>query len=69
MFLSVWDFSAIAPIVIASGGIVSDIFGENLDLNRKDSTFVHHKGFLFSTSKELHAIVIDTFKPYAKDFS
>lgn len=67
--VSVWDFSGIAPIVLSSGGMVSDIFGDALDLNRADSTFVHHKGFLFSTSSELHSIVIDSFKPYAKDFS
>jgi 3'-phosphoadenosine 5'-phosphosulfate (PAPS) 3'-phosphatase len=66
--VSVWDFAGIAPIVQAAGGFVSDIFGNPLDLNRKDSTFVHHHGFLFSTSKELHDLVINTFQPYAKDF-
>jgi 3'(2'), 5'-bisphosphate nucleotidase/myo-inositol-1(or 4)-monophosphatase len=60
--VSVWDFAAIAIIVKESGGYVSDIYGNPLELNRKDSTLMHHKGFLLTTSKELHELTLETFK-------
>lgn len=46
---SLWDFSASACIVAASGGWVSDIFGRPLDLNRPDSTFMNHRGVLYAS--------------------
>jgi len=45
--VSLWDMAATAAIVSGAGGHVSDVFGHPLELNRKESTYVHHKGFLY----------------------
>lgn len=45
--VSLWDLAGIAPIVTGAGGFVSDCYGEPLELNRKESIYAHHKGFLF----------------------
>ena len=62
--VSLWDLAAISAIVTATGGHVSDIYGNPLDLNRKDSTFVHHRGFLFATSTEIAETTLNTFSKY-----
>jgi fructose-1,6-bisphosphatase/inositol monophosphatase family enzyme len=59
-----WDLSAIAAIILAAGGYVSDIFGNPLDLNRKKSTFIHHKGFVFTGSKEMGNATVSAFKKF-----
>ena len=50
---SIWDFAASSCIVKEAGGIASDFYGNPLDLNRKDSTFMNHKGAIFATSAAL----------------
>jgi fructose-1,6-bisphosphatase/inositol monophosphatase family enzyme len=62
--VSLWDLSAIAAIILAAGGYVSDIFGNPLDLNRKKSTFIHHKGFVFTSSKEMGNATVSAFKQF-----
>jgi fructose-1,6-bisphosphatase/inositol monophosphatase family enzyme len=62
--VSLWDFAAITTIVKAAGGFVSDIYGEELDLNRADSSFVHHNGFLMATSKEIAHTTLQTFQKF-----
>lgn len=66
--VSLWDFAAIAAIVKHSGGHVSDMYGNPLDLNRKDSTILHHKGFLMTTSGELANDTLSTFKKFHSEF-
>lgn len=50
---SLWDYSATACIFNELGLIASDIYGERLELNRADSTYMNHKGFIFSSDIEL----------------
>tara|TARA_R110002096_G_scaffold42143_4_gene113608 strand:- start:25832 stop:26689 length:858 start_codon:yes stop_codon:yes gene_type:complete len=50
---SVWDFAATACIVKAAGAIATDMHGDELELNRADSTFMNHGGVLFATDEEL----------------
>ena len=52
---SVWDFSASAALFNEMGMIASDVYGEPLDLNRSDSTFMNHRGVLFATDESLAA--------------
>lgn len=59
---SIWDYAATACIYNETGQHVSDIFGQPLDLNRKDSTFLNHKGILFSPNNEMAQWAIDWFK-------
>ncbi|MDA3927421.1 MAG: hypothetical protein PF541_00555 [Prolixibacteraceae bacterium] len=50
---SLWDFAASACIFSEMGLHVSDYNLDNLDLNRPDSTFMNHRGILFSSKKQL----------------
>lgn len=54
---SLWDFAATAALATASGSImVSDITGRPLDLNRKDSNFMNHRGALYASRGEYDAL-------------
>ena len=44
---SIWDFAATACIFTELGVPVSDIYGNKLDLNSKESTFMNNYGVLF----------------------
>lgn len=50
---SLWDYAATACIFKEAGAFVSDIYGNQLDLNRPDSTFMNHRGILYSTDRKL----------------
>lgn len=62
---SLWDYAATACLFEEAGATVCDVFGEPLDLNRADSTFMNHRGALYATDESLaqriHEI-IDTFR-------
>lgn len=47
--VSLWDLAGIASVVGGMGGAVSDAYGMPLELNRRDCTYAHHKGFLFAS--------------------
>lgn len=46
---SVWDYAATARLFEEAGGIVTDIHGGCLDLNRPDSHFMNHRGVIYSS--------------------
>ncbi len=46
---SLWDMAATACLFDEAGAVASDIHGARLDLNRADSTFMHHRGVLYAT--------------------
>jgi len=48
---SLWDYAATACIFDELDCIALDSFGEILDLNRKVSTFMNHRGILFSSER------------------
>lgn len=50
---SVWDFAATACLFQEAGAVAADMFGGALELNRAESTFMHHRGVLFSTDETL----------------
>lgn len=50
---SIWDYSATACIFAEAGGFASDIYGNPLDLNRAESTFMNHRGVVFASDKQL----------------
>jgi len=55
---SLWDFAATATIFSELGAWVSDINGNALDLNRKESTFMNHNGVLYSSDSELSKKIV-----------
>lgn len=50
---SLWDYAASASVLSEAGAVVSDMYGNPLDLNRADSTFMNHRGILYASHKEL----------------
>ncbi len=60
---SIWDFAATACIVREAGAWVSNIHGGELDLNRRDSTFMNHQGVVFASSEQLASTLIDGLSP------
>ncbi|WP_096086517.1 3'(2'),5'-bisphosphate nucleotidase CysQ family protein [Agaribacterium haliotis] len=50
---SLWDFAASACIAREAGAWVSDIHGQTLDLNRRESTYLNHRGILYASSHAL----------------
>lgn len=52
---SLWDFAATACVFDEIGAVATDITGRPLDLNRADSTFMHHRGVLFATDADIAA--------------
>lgn len=64
---SLWDYAATACLYEESGAVVSDVFGDSLDLNRADSTFMNHRGALYATNKELAKRVRDIITKYIVD--
>lgn len=59
---SLWDFAAAACIFNESGAVATDIFGQPLDLNRADSTFMNHRGTLFASDQALAQQIIDLYR-------
>jgi fructose-1,6-bisphosphatase/inositol monophosphatase family enzyme len=54
---SLWDFAATACICSEAGAFVCDYKGQVLELNKADSTFMNQNGVIFSTEKELVAVI------------
>ena len=55
---SIWDFAATACIACETGTWVSDIHGQPLALNRRDSTFMNHKGVIFASNNTIAEFLI-----------
>lgn len=53
---NLWDYSASSLIVQEAGGYASDFFGDPIELNRKESTYLNHKGILMTTDQALTEI-------------
>ena len=50
---SLWDYAATACIFREAGAVATDMRGAALDLNRRDSTFMNHRGILYASSHEI----------------
>ncbi len=54
---SLWDFAATAAIFNECSAVASDFYGQPLELNRAESTFMNHRGVLYATNAALAAEV------------
>ena len=45
---SLWDYASTACMFSELNAFASDIYGQPMDLNRADSTFMNHRGLLFA---------------------
>jgi myo-inositol-1(or 4)-monophosphatase len=52
---SLWDFAATACLFKQAAAPVSDFNGQPLDLNRRDSSFMNHRGVIYSSCWQLSA--------------
>jgi len=50
---SLWDFAASTAIFDACGAVACDFYGQPLELNRVESTFMNHRGVLYATDAVL----------------
>ena len=50
---SIWDYAATACLFEEAGAVVGDVYGDPLDLNRSDSTFMNHRGAIYATDQFL----------------
>jgi len=57
-----WDFSASACLFNEMNANVSDIYGQNLDLNRADSIFMNHRGVLYAPDESLAKLIVGIYK-------
>lgn len=60
---SIWDFAATACIAQEAGAWASNIHGQPLALNRRDSTFMNHEGVIFASNNQIAHRLIDTLNP------
>lgn len=58
---SLWDYAATACLFAEMNGQVSDMYGNALDLNRADSTFMNPGGVLYASSAEIAQCIRDDF--------
>lgn len=58
---SLWDYAATHCIFNSVGAYVSDIFGNPMELNRKESTFMNHHGLIYATDRNMAEIIFACF--------
>ena len=59
---SFWDFSATSCLFTEIGANVSDIYGNDLELNREGSCFMNKQGVIYASSLELAERVREIYK-------
>ena len=60
---SIWDYAATACIAREArtetrSAWVSNVFGQDLELNRRESTFMNHQGVIFASNKQIAELLI-----------
>ncbi len=58
----IWDFAATACLFNETTAVVSDIYGQPLDLNRPDSTFMNHRGIIYASDTQLAKQIIALYQ-------
>jgi len=60
--VSVWDLAATSCVVAEAGGVACDVFGDPLDLNHRENTYCHHKGYILASHRALADAAIAGFR-------
>ena len=63
---SLWDYAATACLFHEAGAVATDIFGQAMDLNRADSTFMNHRGLLYSAHQTLADYIMALHKKLSR---
>lgn len=61
---SLWDYAASACIFNELNAVASDIYGNKLDLNRKDSTYLNKNGILYASNKQIGNLIVKLFSDF-----
>lgn len=56
---SIWDYAATACIAHEAGAWASNIHGQLLALNRRNSTFMNHEGVIFASNNQIAQTLIN----------
>lgn len=64
---SIWDYAATACVFKEIGGVVSDIWGKDLNLNPQDSTFLNHCGVVFAHEQKIANRIIKVYSKLAQE--
>ena len=56
---SIWDYAATACLFNETKAIACDIYGKPMDLNRTDSSFMNHRGLIYSSAPKLAEKIIE----------
>ncbi len=59
---SLWDYAATHCIYQELGLWATDVLGKPMDLNRRDSTFMNHRGIIYATDAEVQKILLEVIK-------
>lgn len=59
---SIWDYAATNAILKKAGAIVSDMFGEEMDLNNAGTSFMNDKGILYASDSRFADYIIQKHK-------
>ncbi len=62
---SVWDFAATTAIFHGQSMVTGDVFGEALNLNPKEGTFMNHCGVLFLSDPKLRDSIFHLLGKYS----
>lgn len=65
---SLWDFAASSCIFNEMGKVAVDFSDNPMDLNRKHSTYMNHRGVLFASNQQLKDKIIDLYKEFVKTY-
>ena len=57
---SLWDYAATACIYEEAGAWATDVYGQPLELNRRESTFMNHRGVLYASGYNLGKKITET---------
>ncbi len=63
---SIWDYAATSAMFSVLGLPACDIHGHPFELNRKESTYMNHKGILFASDQTLADFVIKISDDYIR---
>jgi len=59
---SLWDYAATTCLFHEAGAIVCDSYGNALELNRRESTYMNHRGILYAADQTIAAAMISLFE-------
>ena len=64
---SIWDYAATACLFHEAKAVACNSYGNPMELNRPGSTFMNHKGIIYTSSKPLADAIINFIQKEIRD--